>query len=89
MSASAMEEPLCPAPRVVFSMATTWRIAVTLDRTTRRYVADVVGLPVHAQGLTEKEAVRHAREAIAVHLKALESLAVGRGANTRIVMVKA
>jgi predicted RNase H-like HicB family nuclease len=56
---------------------------------TRRYLADVVGLPVHAQGLTEEEAVRNAKEAIAVHLKALESLAVGRGANTRVVTVKA
>jgi len=70
-------------------MATNWRIAVTLDRATRRYLADVVGLPVHAQGRTEAEAVRHAKEAIVVHLKAIESLAAARGANTRIVTVKA
>ncbi len=70
-------------------MARNWRIAVTQDRVTRRYLADVVGLPVHAQGLTEEEAVQHAKEAIVVHLKALESLVVERGANTRIVTVKA
>ena len=70
-------------------MATNWRIAVTPDRATRRYMADVVGLPVHAQGLTEEEAVQHAKEAIVVHLKALESIVVGRGVNTRIVTVRA
>ena len=46
---------------------------MTLDRTTGRYLADVVGLPVHAQGLTQAEAVRNAKEAIAVHLNALAS----------------
>ena len=54
-------------------MATTWRIAVTRDRETGRYLADVVGLPVHAQGLTQAEALRNAREAIAAHLNALAS----------------
>jgi len=70
-------------------MPTNWRIAVSRDRATKRYLADVVGLPVHAQGLTEQEAVEHAKEAIAVHLKALESLVVRRGPDTRIVTVKA
>ena len=69
-------------------MATTWRIAVTLDRTTGRYLADVVGLPVHAQGLTQAEAVRNAKEAVAVHLKAIGSLAVERGPGMRIVTVR-
>ena len=73
----------------LLAMATTWRIAVTLDRTTGRYLADVVGLPVHAQGLTQQEAVRNAKEAIAVHLKALASLTVERGSDTRIVTVRA
>jgi len=70
-------------------MATTWRIAVARDRETGRYMADVVGLPVHAQGLTKAEAVRNAKEAITVHLKALESLAVERGSDIHIVRVKA
>jgi len=69
-------------------MATTWRIAVTRDRETGRYLADVVGLPVHAQGLTQAEAVRHAKEAIVAHVKAPPSLAVERGPDTRIVTVK-
>ena len=46
---------------------------MTLDRATKRYLADVVGLPVHAQGLTQQEAVRNAKEAIIVHLKAFAS----------------
>ena len=70
-------------------MVTTWRIAVTFDRVTRRYLADVVGLPVHAQGLTQEEAVRNAKEAISAHRRALKSLAVARGPDTRIVTVKA
>ncbi len=70
-------------------MAATWRIAVTRDRETGRYLADVVGLPVHEQGLTEAEAVRNAKEGITAHLKALASLAVEGRRNTRIVTVRA
>ena len=71
------------------TMAATWRIAVTRDRGTRRYLADVVGLPVHEQGLTEAEAVRNAKEGITAHLKALESLAAEAGRTRRIVTVRA
>jgi len=52
-------------------------------------LADVVGLPVHEQGLTEAEAVRNAKEGIAAHLKALESLATEHGRTSRIVTVRA
>jgi len=70
-------------------MAVNWRIAVRRDRETGRYLADVVGLPVHEQGLTEAEAVRNAKEGIAAHLKALESLATEHGRTSRIVTVRA
>ena len=66
-----------------------WRVAVSFDESVGRYLADVIGLPVHTQGLSEEEALANAKAAIALHLKAVESLAPTGDPKTKVVRVEA